>query len=72
MRRLVAFLFHAPGLWLVYRERLPRRLYAANAVAIGVTLVAAAVAFVRLDGLAAAAAWASGHVLWGAVLAAKI
>jgi hypothetical protein len=75
-RRAAAFLGHAPGLWLVCREPLPRALWVPNAVAVLGTLVATAAAWwtarppVRLA--AALAAWAAGHVLWGAFLAVRL
>ena len=72
MRRSIAFLFHAPGLWLFYRERLPRRLVAANIVAIVLTVAAALAAFAKLGAGAAIATWASGHFVWGLVLAKKL
>lgn len=72
MRRLIAFLFHAPGLWLFYREPIPRRLWAANLIAIGLTLAAVIVGGARFGGGPAFLAWACGHVAWGAVLAATL
>src|SRR5262245_58258567 len=48
-RRLVAWLGHAPGLWLCYREPLPRELRAPNARAVAATLVAIGVAVVVVD-----------------------
>jgi hypothetical protein len=69
MRRLVAFLFHAPGMWLFHREPLPRRLIAPNLIAAALTVIAAAVAFHWRGGWAALAVWAAGHVAWGGVLA---
>ncbi len=75
-RRAAAFLGHAPGLWLVCREPLPRALWVPNAVAVLGTLAAAATAWwtVRppLRLAAALAAWAAGHVLWGAFLAVRL
>ncbi len=75
-RRAAAFVGHAPGLWLVCREPLPRALWVPNAAAVLGTLAAAAAAWwtvpppVRLA--AALSAWAAGHVLWGAFLAARL
>jgi hypothetical protein len=75
-RRAAAFLGHAPGLWLVCREPLPRALWLPNAVAALGTIAAAAAAWgtvrppVRLA--AAVAAWSAGHVLWGAFLAVRL
>jgi drug/metabolite transporter (DMT)-like permease len=73
-RRLVAFLGHAPALWLVYRERLPRRIIIANAVAAAGTLAAVFLATRRSPRplRAAALAWAAGHVAWGTLLAAML
>jgi hypothetical protein len=65
----VAFLFHAPGLFVFYRERIPRRLWLGNAVAVAVTLVAAGLAWQRWGGIGALAAWGGGHLLWGGYLA---
>ena len=73
MRRLVAALTHAPGLWLLYRQTLPRSLWRPNAIAIGATLAAmvtAALWWPDRAAVAAFAAWAVGHVLWGLALAA--
>lgn len=73
IRRLVAWGGHAPGLWLLYREPIPRplrrpNLYAAvgTIAAIGIA-VAGAPAGQRL--IAGLATWAVGHVAWGTYLA---
>jgi hypothetical protein len=71
-RRATAWLIHAPGLWLLYGERLPRTLRRANALAVVLTLVAIALAWLRPPfeprALAALAALVTGHVLWGSYL----
>lgn len=75
-RRLIAWLGHAPGLWLVYREPLPRPLWRANALAVGATLAAMAATWALWSGPHPAAAvllvWAVGHVAWGSVLAWRL
>ncbi|HEU0035115.1 MAG TPA: hypothetical protein VFQ53_31025 [Kofleriaceae bacterium] len=69
MKRLVAFLFHAPGLYVVYRERLPWEMVKKNLVAIAVTLAAMLGTGVVAGPLAAILAWGAGHAAWGAYLA---
>lgn len=73
LRRAVAWLGHAPGLWLCYREPLPRPLRRPNVVAVLGTLAAVttAVLLAPHDGAALAAllTWATGHVAWGSYLA---
>ena len=75
-RRLVAFVGHAPGLWLVYGESLPASMKRANVVAVAVTLLAmVAAAIVAPHGraiMAAVAAWLVGHGLWGAYLFVRL
>ena len=75
-RRLVAFAGHAPGLWLFYREPVPRELWALNVILLGLTAAATAAAAVATEGAArwpvAIATWAVGHVIWGAILAARL
>ena len=70
-RRLVAFAGHAPALWLVYRETLPRALWAPNAIALAVTIGAVALAW-RASPLASLTAFVLGHVAWGAILARRL
>ena len=75
MRRLVAFVGHAPGLWLAYREPIPRELRRANVVAVAATIVAmvAAVAFVDAGGwLRPLVPWLVGHLAWGTYLALRL
>jgi hypothetical protein len=75
-RRLVAFIAHAPGLWLVYREPLPRQLRRGNVLAILVTLAVMGGAWLAADQArrpaAIALAWLAGHLTWGAYLAARL
>ncbi len=71
-RRWVAFLFHAPGLWLFFRFELSRALQRQNAVAASSTLLAMGAAWFARGLPAMALTWAVGHVLWGAWLAAMI
>jgi hypothetical protein len=71
-RLLVAWVGHAPALWLFYREILPRYLVVANAVAI--LLTATAVAGALVSGWfarpveTALAVWILCHVMWGGYL----
>jgi hypothetical protein len=75
-RRLVAFFGHAPALWLIYREPLPRRLRLMNVVAAAATsgLVVAAYQIAappwRVPG--ALAVWLIGHFAWGLYLASRV
>jgi hypothetical protein len=76
VRNVVAFLFHAPGLWIFFRARLSPATVRANVVAVGFTLAAIAIAGAAAkDGGRIAAvltAWAIGHVLWGFELVRRI
>jgi hypothetical protein len=73
VRRFVAWAGHAPGLWLFYREPIPRALRRPNVVAATATALAVVVAV----GLVAPGwrlwvgltVWAAGHVAWGTYLA---
>jgi intracellular septation protein A len=71
-RLLIAWVGHAPGLWLIYREKLPRSLIAANAVAVFLTAIA--IACVLVSGrfvhriATAIVVWIFCHVLWGSYL----
>lgn len=74
-RRFVAFAGHAPGLWLLYREPIPKPLRVPNAIAAGATLFAMGLGGV-LGGEArwtwVGALWLAGHVLWGLYLAIRL
>lgn len=72
LRRVIAFFGHAPGLWLMYRETIPPPLRRPNAIAVALTLLAMAVAYVLASGTAAFVAWLIGHFAWGAFLAARL
>ena len=75
LRRLVALIGHVPGLWLLYRETLPRELRLANLVAVVATLVAVLVVVWRADvvsGLDVVVPWLVGHFVWGAYLAWRL
>ena len=75
MRRLVALVGHAPGLWLAYREPVPRELWRANVVAVAATIVAmvASLAFIDEGGwLRPLVPWLVGHFAWGAYLAWRL
>jgi hypothetical protein len=66
---LVAFLFHAPGLWLT-GVRLGPATLRTNALALGVTLAAMAAAWVQTASVVLTVAlWLAGHLAWGAWLA---
>jgi hypothetical protein len=73
LRRAVAWLGHAPGLWLLYREVMPARLRWANVLAVLGTLAAMGLATALVEGApwwqAALLAWIAGHVVWGTILA---
>ena len=74
-RRAIAWLAHAPGLWLVYREIPPRRLLWANAIAVVVTLILIVTAYLAGGEnrvLFAFGAWVLGHIAWGTYLAWKL
>lgn len=75
-RRLVALFLHAPGLWLIYRERLPRELRRANLVAAAATVVTMAATAWLLPPpwgwpRGVISAWAAGHLAWGTYLAGE-
>lgn len=76
LRRLVAFVGHAPALWLCYRETISPNLVRSNVIAATATLAAmSAVAVTRPRGKAAlpvAGVWLAGHLLWGAYLASRL
>src|SRR5882724_11552927 len=68
----VAFLFHAPGLWVFCRSRLPKRLVPANIVALALSAILTAVSAALASEhpiWAAIVAWSLGHILWGVYLA---
>jgi hypothetical protein len=76
MRRLVAVLGHAPGLWLIHRQLLPRRLLVANIMAVAITIVAMAAAY-RISAPpwrlgSTLATWGALHLIWGLYLASEI
>jgi len=69
----IAFFFHAPGLRLVFGRRLGRRTKRWNVVALFVTMVAMATAYILVrDAVAPVLAWAICHVIWGSWLAARV
>jgi hypothetical protein len=76
MRRLVAFAGHAPALWLLYREPLPRALWVPNVLALTLTVAAmlgvGVVACRDRPLWPVVAAWLAGHVIWGAYLAYRL
>jgi hypothetical protein len=76
LRLLVALVAHAPGLWLFYREPLPTALRRPNLIAVGLTLIAMAVAALTAPAGARAlpvlGLWAAGHFAWGAYLCARL
>jgi len=72
--RVVAALFHAPGLRLFYGRRLTSAQFRANLFALAITAVA-----MVAGGLVSTAwwwgafgAWAVGHAVWGLVLAMSL
>jgi hypothetical protein len=72
-RRLVALFLHAPGLWLIYREPLPKELRRPNLVAAGATVIVMAATAWLLPPpwgwpRGVLSAWAAGHLAWGAFL----
>ena len=76
MRRAVAFVLHAPGLRLVYSERLTPALARYNALAVIATF---GIAYILYDtapeGEAmtrALIAWCIGHFAWGGYLALNL
>lgn len=76
LRRIVAFFGHAPGLWLMYREPLPKPVRRPNAIAVGLTLAAMVAAGVLAPagqtGWAVLVTWVVGHFAWGTWLALKL
>ena len=76
VRQAVAFAGHAPGLWLLFREPVPRALWALNVALLSLTAAVAVTAAVIIEGPArwpsAVGAWAVGHGVWGAILAARL
>lgn len=73
-RRWVAFLGHAPGLYLACGQGLPRALWAPQALAAVVTLAAMVAAAFAVSPwwLGAGAAWLLGHLSWSAYLAWRL
>jgi hypothetical protein len=69
---MTAFFLHAPGLWILYRMRLARQLALRNAIAVALTLATMGAAGSAFGLPGVVAAWALGHVAWGAFLAATI
>jgi hypothetical protein len=74
MRQLIAVLGHVPAMWLVYRWRPDRRTRNVNLAAISVTVAAMVAVGLTVDPPlpAVIAAWAVGHVAWGAYLARRV
>ncbi len=76
VRRLVAFAFHAPGLRLVYGERLTPDLARYNQLAvvatIGLIFIAYQTAPEGASMTRAAIAFVAGHLAWGLFLALKL
>jgi hypothetical protein len=72
-RRFIAWIAHAPGLWAVYGEVLPKPMQRANLIAVVATVVAvgSVCALVcrpyRL--VTALIVWVMCHVTWGSYLA---
>lgn len=75
-RQLVAFAGHAPGLWLLFKEPVPRRLWVMNAALLLLTAVLTVVVASLIEGAtrwpAAVGTWALGHTVWGLILAAGL
>jgi hypothetical protein len=75
-RRVIAMVGHAPALWLVYREPLPRAVRRPNLYAVLATLTAMLVAGVRAPPggrlTAVLVTWAIGHGLWGIYLFVRL
>jgi len=76
LRRVIAAFGHAPALWLVYREALPKVVRRPNAFAAVGTVLAMVVAGVATPADARWAAvfwtWIVGHFAWGAYLFVKL
>ena len=80
LRRFVAFIGHAPALWLFYGESLEERLHRPNLVAIALTLALMAIVPVAAHLLWETTtvwpyvfvAWVLGHVAWGVFLAVRL
>jgi hypothetical protein len=69
----IAFFFHAPGLWLLYRLRIGPQTQRQNVIAIALTLMAMAIVHVLThDVFAVGLAWLAGHAAWGTWLAARV
>jgi hypothetical protein len=71
-RAWIAFLFHAPGLWLFCPTRFTPRIIKANLIALALTVIATALSVMVTTRYAlwvGLAAWSIGHFLWGAYLA---
>jgi len=76
-RRIVALVGHAPALWLCYSEQLSPPLKRANAIAIGLSLAALAVALSIAPPaisklVVGVIVWAVCYVGWGAYLAWRL
>lgn len=69
------FIGHAPALWLIYREPLPRPLRWPNLIAAAATLASMGLTYALApppwDLLGALIAWVAGHSMWGLYLAAR-
>jgi hypothetical protein len=69
---LIAFFLHVPGLMAFGRDRLPPRLLVPNMLAVSLTAAIAVGLGWRHHLWAGIAAWAAGHVLWGAYLSWRV
>ena len=67
---IVAFAFHAPGLWLCFKRPVPVAARKENLAALLVTLISmAAAGWLGNNLIWVAIVWFVGHVSWGARLA---
>ena len=75
-RRATALFFHAPGLWLLFREPIPASLRFPNLIAIMLTVIAMGLSITLAPQgsrvVATVSAWLIGHLLWGTILAVRL
>ena len=69
---VAALLFHAPGLWLLAKQRLSPLAARLNVAALALTLVAMVVGGLQQGVLGVVVCWAVGHILWSLTLAALV
>ena len=72
VRALIAFAFHAPGLWLLCGTAIAGRTARLNLWALGATLLAMLLGGAGWGGQGAFFAWLAGHFTWSFTLASRV